>query len=91
MADGGGQVVAALKILRGPDRIGRLYYCIARHFNGLSYRLTRAKGEVGAVCLKDGQIFSILSFVTSGDRICRIYAIRNPDKRAGVVLRDLGA
>jgi hypothetical protein len=43
MADGGGRVVAALKVLRGPDRIGRLYYCIARYFPGLSYRRIRAQ------------------------------------------------
>jgi RNA polymerase sigma-70 factor (ECF subfamily) len=48
MADGGGKVVAALKVLRGPERIGWLYHCIARPFQ-LSYRLTRVNGEPGAV------------------------------------------
>jgi hypothetical protein len=47
-------------------------------------------GEVGAVCVKDGAVFSILSFVTSGDRISRIYVIRNPDKLAGIAIRDPG-
>lgn len=88
MADGGGKVVAALKILRGPDRIGRLYYCIARYFDGLSYRLIRVNGEIGAVCMKDGEIFSVLSFVTNGDRICRIYVVRNPEKLARVAIRE---
>jgi RNA polymerase sigma-70 factor (ECF subfamily) len=88
VADVGGEVIAARKVLRGPDRIGRLYYCIARYFTGLSYRLMRVNGEVGAACVKDGRIFSILSFVTNGDRICRIYAIRNPDKLTGIVTSD---
>ena len=83
-ADGGGKVVAALKVLRGPERIGWLYHCIARRFIGLSYRLIRVNGELGAVSRMDGQLFSILSFVTDGERICRIYVIRNPDKLAGI-------
>lgn len=90
VSDGGGKVVAALKILRGPERIGRLYYCIARRFIGLAYRLIRVNGELGAVGIMDGKIFSILSFVTEGDRIAGIYVIRNPDKLAGIALRDPG-
>ena len=91
MADGGGKVVAALKVLRGPERIGWLYHCIARRFIGLNYRLIRVNGELGAVCTMDGNLFSILSFVTDGERISRIYVIRNPDKLAGVALRELAA
>ncbi len=82
------KVVAALKILRGPERIGRLYYCIARYFIGLNYRLVRVNGELGAVCMSEGHIFSILSFVTDGERISGIYVIRNPDKLAGFALRE---
>jgi len=89
MADGGGKVVAALKILRGPERIGWLYHCIARRFLGLNYRLIRVNGELGAVCTMHGKLFSILSFVTDGERISRIYVIRNPDKLAGIILRGL--
>jgi RNA polymerase sigma-70 factor (ECF subfamily) len=91
MADGGGKVVAALKVLRGPERIGWLYHCIARRFLGLNYRLTRVNGELGAVCTMDGNLFSILSFVTDGERISRIYVIRNPDKLSRVALRELAA
>ena len=91
MADGGGKVVAALKILRGPERIGWLYHCIARRFHGLNYRLIRVNGELGAVCTMDGDLFSILSFVTDGAHISRIYVIRNPDKLAGVGLHKRAA
>jgi RNA polymerase sigma-70 factor (ECF subfamily) len=90
-ADGGGKVVAALKVLRGPERIGWLYHCIARRFLGLNYRLIRVNGELGAVCTMDGNLFSILSFVTDGERISRIYVIRNPDKLSRVALRELAA
>ena len=46
-------------------------------------------GELGAVCTMHGKLFSILSFVTDGERISRIYVIRNPDKLAGIILRGL--
>lgn len=87
MSDGGGKVVAALKVLRGPERLGWLYHCIARRFTGLEYRLVRVNGEVGAVCTMDGKLFSVLSFVTDGERIHRIYNVRNPDKLGRVVLQ----
>jgi RNA polymerase sigma-70 factor (ECF subfamily) len=91
MADGGGKVIAALKVLRGPERIGWLYHCIARRFQGLSYRLTRVNGESGAVCTMNGDLFSIFAFVSDGERISRIYNIRNPDKLSKVTLRAISA
>ena len=91
MADGGGKVLAALKVLRRPERIGWLYHCIARRFRGLNYRVIRVNGELGAVRTMDGNLFSILEFVTDGEHISRIYVIRNPDKLAGVALRKLAA
>ena len=81
--------MAALKVLRGPERIGWLYHCIARRFVGLSYRLIRVNGELGAVSTMDGRLFSILSFVTDGERICGIYVIRNPDKLGAITLHGL--
>src|SRR5262245_29932371 len=81
-ADGGGKVVAALKVLRGPDRIGWLYHCVARRFAGLKYRLVRVNNELGAAAVMDGQVFSIKAFVVEGGAIRRIYNVRNPDKLA---------
>ena len=91
VSDGGGKVVAALKVLRGPERIGWLYHCIARRFPGLNYRLIRVNGEQGAVVTQDGQLFSVLSCVTDGQRMCGIYNIRNPDKLARIRLRNAAA
>jgi RNA polymerase sigma-70 factor (ECF subfamily) len=90
VSDGGGKVVAALKVLRGPERIGRLYYAIARSYAGLAYRLVRVNGELGAVCVYQGSLFSIFSFRITGDRIAGIYVIRNPEKLAGIPVETLG-
>jgi len=84
MSDGGGKVYAALKVLHGPDRIGRLYYSIARSWPGIQYRLIRINGELGAVNIFQGKVHSVISFRIDGDRITGIYTMRNPDKLAGV-------
>ena len=90
MADGGGKVIAAIKILRGRDRLGWLYHCIARRFDRLQYRLVRVNGELGALCTMDDRLFSVLAFDIDGERIRRIYNVRNPDKLARVALRNAG-
>lgn len=81
-ADGGGKVIAALKVLRGPERIGWLYHCIARRFKGLSYHLVRVNGELGAGVFMDGRLFSVKSFVVDQHGIRGIFNVRNPDKLA---------
>lgn len=90
VADGGGKVVAALKVLRGPDRVGRLFFAIARAFPALRHRLVRVNGELGAVCAYGGTSFSVFSFRIAKDGIAGIYVIRNPDKLAGVPVEKLG-
>jgi RNA polymerase sigma-70 factor (ECF subfamily) len=90
MADGGGKVMAAIKVLRGQERLGWFYHCIARRFVGLRYRLVLVNGELGALCTMNSRLFSVLSFETDGDRIYRVYNVRNPDKLARVALRNSG-
>jgi RNA polymerase sigma-70 factor (ECF subfamily) len=84
MSDGGGKVYAALKVLHGPERIGRLFYSIARSWPGIQYRFIRVNGEVGVVNLHQGRLHSVLSFRMDADRISGIYTMRNPDKLAGI-------
>src|SRR5262245_61395876 len=81
MAAGDGKV---LPRCADQDRIGWLYHCIARRFVGLNYRLIQVNGALGAVCTMDGDLFSILWFVTDGEHISRVYVNRNPNKLAGV-------
>lgn len=85
-SDGGGKVYAALRVLRGPERIGRLYQAIARNFPGLTYRLMRVNGETGVVNVHEGSVHSVLCFRIAADRICGIYSIRNPDKLRSIPL-----
>lgn len=84
VSDGGGKVYAALKVLRGPERISRLYYSIARSWPAMEYRLVRVNGETGAMSLNQGRLHAVLSFRVDGDRITGIYVMRNPEKLAGI-------
>jgi RNA polymerase sigma-70 factor, ECF subfamily len=69
-SDGGGKTPAARNVIRGPERITRLFLAVARKLKG---RVTRSllpiNGEPGLVTFIDGRPVSALSFVTDGARI----------------------
>jgi len=48
------------------------------------YRMALINGEPGLLRYVDGRIESAQAFVTDGERIVAIYAVRNPDKLAGI-------
>jgi RNA polymerase sigma-70 factor (ECF subfamily) len=80
-SDGGGKTPAARNVIRGPERITRLFLAVARKLKG---RVTRSllpiNGEPGLVTYIDGRPVSALSFVTDGARIHALYNVLNPDK-----------
>ncbi len=88
VADGGGKVASFMKILRGAARIANLYKAVyLRNAPRLEYRMAQVNGEPGLLRYVDGQLESAQAFVTDGERIVAIYAMRNPDKLGAV---DLG-
>jgi RNA polymerase sigma-70 factor (ECF subfamily) len=85
-ADGGGKVTAALKVLHGNERLMRLYQAISRNFTGaLRFEYGEVNGELGLLMYTNGRLDSVYSFVTDGEHIREIYAVRNPDKLQGIV------
>jgi RNA polymerase sigma-70 factor, ECF subfamily len=80
-SDGGGKTPAARNVIRGPERITRLFLAVARKLKG---RVTRTflliNGEPGLVTFVDGRPVSALSFVTDGSHIHALYNVLNPDK-----------
>lgn len=84
-SDGGGKVIAALKVLQGAERIARLYYALARRFGDrATLRVAEVNGEPGLLRYLDGRLDSVLSLVTDGMRILDVYSMRNPDKLKGL-------
>ncbi|HVY07778.1 MAG TPA: RNA polymerase sigma-70 factor [Burkholderiales bacterium] len=90
ISDGGGKVYAALRVLHGAERIGRLYYSISRSFPGLTWRIIKVNGELGMANMMGDKLHSIISFQFDGERIAGIYSMRNPDKLAGILPGKLG-
>ena len=85
IGDGGGKVASFPKPLLGRFRIAILYWAQQRRLGEqLAYRMALINGEPGLLHYANGRLDSAQAFVTDGERIVAIYAVRNPDKLAGV-------
>jgi RNA polymerase sigma-70 factor (ECF subfamily) len=85
VGDGGGKVPAFLHILRGAERITNLYWAMAlRLKEKVVYRIAQVNGEPGLLRYIDGKLESAQAVVIDNGRIVAIYAVRNPDKLAGI-------
>jgi RNA polymerase sigma factor (sigma-70 family) len=81
IADGGGLVSAALRPIEGGEQIARYLAGIARRAPGSMTLLERTvNGQPGLVAQQDGVTVTVLAFDIAGDRITRIWAVRNPGK-----------
>lgn len=85
IGDGGGKVPSFPKPLVGPFRIANLYWALFRRLGPqVAYRMALINGEPGLLRYVEGQLESAQAFVTDGERIVAIYAVRNPDKLTGI-------
>ena len=81
--DGGGKRVAALKPIRGADKIARFFESIARKNAALATIGARAaivNGMAGFVLQEDDGSIDTMAFEHRDGRIVAIYVVRNPDK-----------
>lgn len=85
IGDGGGKVPSIAGGLHGGERVTNLFWAqFLRLGERMQYRLVTINGEPGVLRYIDGQLESAQSFVTDGERIVAIYAVRNPDKLARI-------
>jgi RNA polymerase sigma-70 factor (ECF subfamily) len=84
LTDGGGRVLAALKPIRGPDRICRLLSrLIAKRHEPLTAKEVTVNGAAGLwLEHPDGRPHAVygLGFSEDGNRVTAIYVMLNPDK-----------
>lgn len=82
ISDGGGQVTAALRVLRGAERLIRLFRAIARRnaSERIQWRIHPVNGQPALLQYLNGRLDSVVSIVHDGQRIHRIYSVRNPQK-----------
>jgi RNA polymerase sigma-70 factor (ECF subfamily) len=78
-ADGGGLVTAALRPVEGAEQIARFYAGIVGRALDLTILERKVNGQPGLVAQLDG-VATVFAFDITGDRIKRIWAVRNPDK-----------
>lgn len=85
LGDGGGKVPSFGHVLRGADRIANLYWAMSKRLAGrVEYRIATVNGEAGVLRYVDGVLESAQAFVTDGEHVVAVYAVRNPDKLAGI-------
>ena len=80
IADGGGLVSAALHPIEGSEQIASYVAGLADLAFGLTLLERTVNGQPGLVAEQDGVIVTAFAFEVAGDRITRIWAVRNPDK-----------
>lgn len=81
IGDGGGKVPSFGKVLQGAFRIANLFFATFRRMpDAVVYRIANVNGEPGLLRYVDGRLESVQAFVTDGEKIHTVYAIRNPDK-----------
>lgn len=84
LADGGGLVNAAPRPLVGSEEIARYLVAVSVVIDGQAFDQTilerTVNGQPGLVVQHEGVTTSVLAFDIAGDRITRLWAIRNPEK-----------
>lgn len=84
LTDGGGKVRAALRPIEGADKVARFLLAVAPPETSLDIAWSTVNGAPAALVLVDGKLDSVASMDTDGDRVTRIYLVRNPDKLAAL-------
>jgi RNA polymerase sigma-70 factor (ECF subfamily) len=79
-ADGGGVVSAALRPIHGADAVARYFVTIASIADGLRLHERTVNGRPGLVAERGGVTITVAAFESTGERITRIWTVRNPDK-----------
>ena len=80
-ADGGGLALAFLRPIEGSERIARAWAEIASRVPGnMSFLERTVNGQPGLVAQQDGVTVTVFAFEIAGDRIKRIWVVRNPEK-----------
>ncbi|MGH3373777.1 MAG: sigma factor-like helix-turn-helix DNA-binding protein, partial [Actinoallomurus sp.] len=80
IADGGGLASAEIRPLEGGEQIARACVEIAAKLPDMTFLERTVNGQPGLVAQQDGVSVTVYAFEVAGDRIKRIWAVRNPEK-----------
>jgi RNA polymerase sigma-70 factor (ECF subfamily) len=80
-SDGGGATPAALKVIRGRERVVRFVLgVLGRNNDRFAFELTSVNGEPALALRAEGKLFSVITVRTDGARILDVYTVLNPNK-----------
>lgn len=83
ISDGGGKVIAAMKVLRGRDIVARFIQGIAAKRTGeVTFDFKPINGQLGLLLRQDGKLDSVFVIESVDGKAQTIQAVRNPDKLA---------
>ncbi|WP_435769710.1 sigma-70 family RNA polymerase sigma factor [Nocardioides sp. SYSU DS0651] len=80
VADGGGVVSAEVLPIVGAQQVARVLLDVAARAPAMVLAERVVNGQPGLVALEGGATATVFAFDVRGDRIVRIWAVRNPDK-----------
>lgn len=80
VSDGGGKATAALRPLRGAERIARLYWAVARRPRQPDWRIGTVNGETAILRHLDGRLVATTTIAIGSERIVEVLNMMNPDK-----------
>ena len=80
VADGGGLVSATLHPVQGGEQVAGVLLDVAGRLPDLRILERSVNGQPGLVAQQGGVTVTVLAFDVAGDRITRIWAVRNPQK-----------
>ncbi|CCP12374.1 RNA polymerase sigma-70 factor, ECF subfamily [Stenotrophomonas maltophilia SKK35] len=87
VSDGGGVVTAAVRPLLGAERIGRLFWAIARRGDVHPAQLGYVNGEPAILRFIGDRLHSVTTIEVVDGRIAQVYSVLNPEKLPQVVTR----
>src|SRR5262245_4907252 len=80
VADSGGLVTAELRPMRGAEQLARAAIDVANLAPTMTILERTVNGQPGLAAQLDGATMTVFAFDIAGDRIKRIWAVRNPEK-----------
>jgi RNA polymerase sigma factor (sigma-70 family) len=80
ITDGGGRVSAGLHPIQGGEQIVGYLAALAGRVAGQTILERTVNGQPGLVAQHEGVTVTVMAFEVVGDRIKRIWAVRNPEK-----------
>jgi RNA polymerase sigma-70 factor (ECF subfamily) len=78
--DYGTRPLGAPSLVRGARAVARQAMLFAR--NDVSGRLALVNGAIGAIVIRDGELFSVVSFTVSNERVAEMHILADPSRLA---------